>query len=100
MIFGGFDKNSNNLGDVIVFDTKTKQCTKVISEGASEFYAPCNVQASNDKVIGLIYNNRGIAVYSWEKGASAITVVKEYEYDDNSDEEGMEWQESKSARTD
>ena len=56
MIFGGLDEDGNNLGDVIVFDTKTKQCTKVMSEGASKFHAYSNrcVQASNDKVIGLV----------------------------------------------
>ena len=82
MIFGGY-KNSNNLGDVIVFDTKTKQCTKVMSEGASKFYAHSNrcVQATNDKVIGLVSKDgdaKGVTVFSWSKGASAITVVKEY----------------------
>ena len=82
MIFGGYD-SSNNLGDVIVFDTKTNQCTKVMSEGASKFYAPSNrcVQATNDKVIGLVtkgYNDKEVAVFSWKKGASAITVVGEY----------------------
>jgi hypothetical protein len=82
MIFGGYDKNSNNLGDVIVFDTKTKQCTKAMSEGASKFYAFSNrcVQASNDKVIGLVTkdnSDREVAVISWNKGASAITVVEE-----------------------
>ena len=82
MIFGGYDKNSNILGDVIVFDTKTKQCRKAMSEGASKFYAPSNrcVQATNDKVIGLVTkdSDREVAVFSWSKGASAITVVEEF----------------------
>jgi len=78
MIFGGW--NDGFLGDVIVFDTKTKQCRKVMSEGAPKFYARSNrcVQASNDKVIGLVTKDSDseVAVFSWKKGASAITVVK------------------------
>ena len=81
MIFGGH--SDKNLGDVIVFDTNTNQCTKVMSEGASKFFAKSNrcVQASNDKVLGLVSKVRSdkeVAVFSWSKGASAITVVGEY----------------------
>jgi len=81
MIFGG--NNPINLGDVIVFDTKTKQCRKAMSEGASKFWARSNrcVQATNDKVIGLVtkdWNDNEVDVFSWSKGASAITVVKEF----------------------
>ena len=84
MIFGGLGNYGNNyFGDLIVFDTKTKQCRKVMSEGASKFYARSNrcVQASNDKVIGLVTkdgHDKEVAVFSWKKGASTITVVGEY----------------------
>ena len=84
MIFGGWDKNYNNLGDVIVFDTQTKQCRKAMSEGASKFCAYSNrcVQATNDKVIGLVNKKEGndseVAVFSWSKGASVINVAEEF----------------------
>ena len=54
-----------------------------MSEGAFKFYAysvRC-VQATNDKVIGLVSKDgydREVAVFSWSKGASAITVVEEF----------------------
>ena len=54
-----------------------------MSEGASKFWAPSNrcVQATNDKVIGLVTKDdydKEVAVFSWSKGASAITVVEEF----------------------
>ena len=52
-----------------------------MSEGASKFYAFSNrcVQASNDKVIGLVdKDSDNLAVISWTKGASAITVIEEF----------------------
>jgi len=54
-----------------------------MSEGASKFRAFSNrcVQATNDKVIGLVskdWRGEEVAVFSWSKGASAITVVEEF----------------------
>ena len=54
-----------------------------MSEGASKFFSISDecVQASNDKVIGLVWkDNFGneLAVISWTKGASSITVIEEF----------------------
>ena len=54
-----------------------------MSEGASKFFAGSNqcVQATNDKVIGLVWKDSTateLAVISWTKGASAITVIEEF----------------------
>ena len=79
MIYGGY--KGGYLGDVIVFNTNTNQCQKVVSDGASKFWACSNrcVQAANDKVVGLVNedNDKKATVFSWTKGAPAITVIQQ-----------------------
>ena len=80
MIYGGYNSGTY-FGDVIVFNTNTNQCQKVVSDGASKFWAYSNrcVQAANDKVVGLVSElfEKKATVFSWTKGASAITVIQQ-----------------------
>ena len=76
-ILGGY-----NEGDVIVFNTTTKTCQKVSAGGDYKFLAVGNqcVQAGINKVVALVTDKEGNdpAVISWTKGASAVTILKNF----------------------
>ena len=62
-----------------------------MSDGASKFWAWSNrcVQAANDKVVGLVSetSDKKAIIFSWTKGASAITEIEQLDYDYESEEE-------------
>ena len=62
-----------------------------MKDGASKFWARSNrcVQAANDKVVGLVTEDldKKATIFSWTKGASAITEIEQLDYDYESEEE-------------
>ena len=78
-ILGGWNR-PNRLSDVIVFNTTTKTCQKVAAADY-EFDADGNqcVQAGINSVVALVRDkDRKPAVISWTKGASAVTLLKNF----------------------
>ena len=73
VVLGGWDKGMNCLGDVVVFETKTNTCKKVVSGEGRAFVTADNqcIQVGNNRVLALVSEqNNNATLIEWTNGAS------------------------------
>ena len=79
-VFGGTNTDlASKLSDVVVFNTKTKQCQKMIMGGDFKFSAEANqcAHVGKDTVVALVTTNVPLLI-SFKKGESAFIILNEF----------------------
>ena len=89
---------SDFLSDIFLFNTKNLECFKVAEGGDYKFIAVANqsAQAGIDKVVALVClaipddDDCHGAVISWSKGESAVTILMQFNEDEDEEEDDYE----------
>jgi len=77
-ILGGWD-GMEYFGDVIVFNTKTEKCIKVVSAGDYKFFSEGNqcAQVSLNKVVALVRGDlQKPGIILWTKGLPSVVILE------------------------
>ena len=74
--------NEGYSSEVILFDTKTKECKNMINCHKYGFWAAKNqcIKAKSNQVVALVKDGKREEPYliSWTKGAPIITIIKKF----------------------